>query len=149
VALAIASGGWLSLRADRTLRTFDFGEDPGPALVPRLLLIALAVGGLLLAGHGLRRMRGRRRRDGGGPGWGALALPTAFVASLAAYLAALPRLGYRVTTLLFCLAWIAALSGLGRDRLTPRDWAVAIASAGLVTGSLYYVFRVFVRVPLP
>jgi hypothetical protein len=72
-----------------------------------------------------------------------------FVASLAAYLAVLPRLGYRVATLLFCLAWIGALSRLGRSRLTPRDWAVAVASAGLVTGSLYYVFRVFVRVPLP
>ena len=149
MALAIAAGGWLSLRADRTLRTFDFEEDPGPALVPRLLLIALAAGGLLLAGHGLRRMPGPRPRPGGGRGWGALALPAGFVASLAAYLAVLPRLGYRGATLLFCLAWIVTLSGLGRDRLTPRDWAVAVASAGLVTGSLYYLFRVFVRVPLP
>lgn len=153
VALAITAAGWLSLRRDPTLATYDFGSDPGPALVPRLLLAALGIGGAILAGHGAWRLA---RPPGAPPGSrGArprlrrLLVPALFVASLFLYQHALPLAGYRAATVAFCVVWIVLLTWRRDERLTLRLGAVSVGSAALVTAGIYVVFRVFVRVPLP
>jgi hypothetical protein len=151
VLLAIAAGGWLSLRRDPALATFDFGSDPGPLLVPRLLLAALAIGGAALAGHGAWRRW--RPRPGAGeaaaaPARRGVLWPLAFVAALLAYQRLLPVAGYPAATLAFSAAWILLLTWR-RGALTPRSAALGLLAAGLITGAIYVVFKGLVRVPLP
>ncbi|MDR7519141.1 MAG: tripartite tricarboxylate transporter TctB family protein [Armatimonadota bacterium] len=151
VILTVTAAGWMSLRANRTLATFDFGTDPGPALMPRLLLAGLGAGGLALAGRAAWRLV----RSGGLCGglaarsWAPpLLLPTVFVASLVVYLAGLPVIGFRLATFAFCTAWVFALTHR-RGRPPVRAAALALAAAAVITGAVYSVFAGFVKVPLP
>ena len=52
---AAAVGAW-NLLGNQTLREFDYGADPGPGLVPSLLLVLLAVCAAALALRGLMGM---------------------------------------------------------------------------------------------
>jgi hypothetical protein len=150
--LAAAAGGWWSL-AGSAPTGYDFDADPGPALVPRLLLAALGAGGAVLAGLGLRGLRrAAGARQASTPGLargGPPLLPALFVATLAGYLVILPALGYLAATLLFSAGWILALAGRERSRAGPRAWALALGGGLAVTLTLYGIFRGFVRVPLP
>lgn len=96
---------------------------------------------------------GLARRPGaaGGPGLGLRRFlwPAAFVASLLVYRQVLPAVGYPAATLGFCAAWILVLTGRYQGRLTARSAALSVAAAVAITGALYYVFKGFVRVPLP
>lgn len=149
MAVGIAAVGWLSLHRDPALRTHDFGTDPGPALVPRLLLAALAIGGVALMAHGgfgLTRRGPRNPAVAGGPRrflW-----PILFVASLLVYQRALALAGYPAATVAFCAAWILVLTWR-ENRLTVRSAGLGVGAAVVVTAAIYYVFKGFVRVPLP
>lgn len=144
--------GLLSLKRNATLTTFDFGTDPGPALVPRLLLLALLVGGIGLIGLGLTRTA----TAGIGPvavlRTAALrrhAVLIAFVLSLAIYLGVLPRIGFVSATLMFSTSWIAILTRKAGNPIRPRTVTTAIVGATVITTVIYYVFKGFVKVPLP
>jgi hypothetical protein len=149
--LAVVAAGWLALRRDPALATFDFGSDPGPLLVPRLLLAALGIGGAALVVQGGWQVS---RRPGGLPApcpavepqrvlW-----PASFVASLVAYQQILPAAGYLAATFTFCAAWILVL-GWRWGTLTARSALAGVVGAGAITASIYGVFKLFVRVPLP
>jgi hypothetical protein len=96
---------------------------------------------------------GLARRPGaaGGPGLGLRRFlwPAAFVASLLVYRQVLPAVGYPAATLGFCAAWLLVLTGRYQGRLTARSAALSVAAAVAITGAIYYVFKGFVRVPLP
>lgn len=118
--------------------------------MPRLLLAALGIGGAVLAVQGAWRLT-RRPGAAAGPAseprrflW-----PAVFVASLLVYQRVLPVAGYPVTTLAFCAAWILVLTGRYQGRLTPRSAGLAVTAAVAITAAIYYVFKGFVRVPLP
>jgi Tripartite tricarboxylate transporter TctB family len=149
VALAVVGAGWLSLDRDPSLATHDFGSDPGPALVPRLLLTALGVGGVVLVVQGAWSLA--RRSAAAGPALGPRRLlwPAAFVASLLVYRQVLAAAGYPAATLGFCAAWMLVLTRRYQGRLTARSAALSVAAAVAITGAIYYVFKGFVRVPLP
>jgi hypothetical protein len=61
----------------------------------------------------------------------------------------LPAVGYPAATLGFCAAWMLVLTGRYQGRLTARSAVLAVAAAIAITGAIYYVFKGFVRVPLP
>lgn len=144
--------GLLSLKRNATLTTFDFGTDPGPALVPRLLLLALLVGGIGLIGLGVTRtvttgigaVAGLRRAT-----LRHHAVLIGFMLSLAVYLGALPRMGFVWATLVFTASWIAILTRTAGHPFRPRDVLTAIVAAAVITAAVYYVFKGFVKVPLP
>lgn len=153
VLLAIVAVGWHSLATNETLATYDFGTDPGPALMPRLLLWVLGLGAVGLVGTGAWQL-GHARGGGGGRRADRrlvdrLVLPGLFVLTLAVYLRALAPLGFRAATFLFCAAWTVALTWRFDGRLGRGPTAVALVSAGLITAGIYLVFKVFVKVPLP
>jgi len=75
--------------------------------------------------------------------------PAAFVASLSVYLGAMPRLGFIAATLLFGAGWIAALTPEEDRRPRPRFLGRTAGAALVITAALYYVFKGFVKVPLP
>jgi len=159
LVLAVAAVGLAWLRGNETLTAYDFGTDPGPALFPRLLLQALGLGGLVLLARALWGLAAIRRRGGvrtdraAGAGWrraawGAL-WPAVFLLSLAAYLAALPRLGFVPATTAFALAWILVLTRRQDRRLGLRAVAAAIVAALAISLLTAAVFEGFVQVPLP
>ncbi|HXF82856.1 MAG TPA: tripartite tricarboxylate transporter TctB family protein [bacterium] len=152
ILLVVGIVGLIALGRNATLTSFDFGADPGPALLPRLLLVALLGGGTVVILLGVLRWRAARvsLRDVGRT----LALrpyrrPAVFVASLSVYLGALPRLGFITATLLFAAGWIAALTPEEDRRPLPRSLGQTAGAALVITAALYYVFKGFVKVPLP
>lgn len=107
---------------------------PGAAYMPLATAIVLGLLGALVASRG------------GGPALGALAWPEARHAALllaaCAFAAwALERLGYRLTTALMALFFLAVL-----ERRHPL--AALAAALGLSFGS-FYLFSNLLRVPLP
>lgn len=151
VILAVTAAGWMSLRANRTLAMFDFGTDPGPALMPRLLLAGLGAGGLALAGRAAWRLvrSGGLRGGLAARSWAPpLLWPAVFVASLVIYLAGLSVVGFRPATFAFCTAWVFALARRW-GRPPVRAAVLALAAAAMITGAVYSVFKGFVKVPLP
>ena len=148
--LGIGIVGWIALRRNATLTRFDFGTDPGPALLPTLLLIALLAGGAALVVLGGVRLRAAAPPRASRPlTLRPFARPAAFVASLVVYLIALPHLGFIVATPLFGAGWIAALTPPADRRSGLRSLARSAAAALVITAALYYVFKGFVKVPLP
>lgn len=144
--------GLVSLKRNATLTAFDFGTDPGPALVPRLLLLALLVGGFGLIGLGVTRTA--TAWIGAGAAMRTVtprrhAVLIGFVLSLAIYLGALPRIGFVWATLVFSTIWIAILARTAGNPVRPRGVATAIVAATVITTVIYYVFKGFVKVPLP
>jgi len=117
----------------------------GPGFYPRIVLGVTAAFGLGIAIAGFVA----RRR--GGP----VAVPAAqppnhgLVAAafgiFAAYILAMPWLGFRVATFLFLLAMPAALE---RPR-TRRRWLLVAAIALVATVVVYFVFERYLHVLLP
>lgn len=142
----------LALGRNETLTRFDFGTDPGPALLPRLLLVALMAGGAVLVILGASRLRAARATalDPARPlSLRPYARPAALGASLAVYLVVLPRVGFIAATLVFGTGWIAALTPPADRRPARRFLGQTAAAALIITAALYYVFKGFVKVPLP
>jgi putative tricarboxylic transport membrane protein len=121
----------------------------GPGFYPRIVLGVTAAFGLGIAIAGL--VASRRR----GPVAVAVAVPAAappnfgLVAAafgiFAAYILAMPWLGFRVSTFLFLLAMPAALE---RPR-TRRRWLLVAAIALVATVVVYFVFERYLHVLLP
>lgn len=120
-------------------------HDPGPWMLPRILALALLVGGGILvipdgqraAGSGTEReaaskeLRGRPRAA-----WKLMAL----VGGMAVYVAVLPWAGFLISTTLFvaALLWVLKV-----------DWWRAILAAILLSAIGYGLFAVLFKVPLP
>jgi Tripartite tricarboxylate transporter TctB family len=60
---------------------------------------------------------------------------------LAAYWVILPLLGYTASTALAAVGLVRAMSGY--------RWSLVLLIAGVTTGALYLVFRVWLHEPLP
>jgi hypothetical protein len=149
VLVGLAAVGLRALARHPDLTAYDFGAAPGPGLLPRLLLWALAAGGgALMAGAiwtlvrsgrpGISRVGGRR--------W---VLPALFALSLGGYVAVLRTVGFLATTAVFAALWILVLTRHGGEQLSVRTGARAVAAAVGITAAVYYVFTGFVKVPLP
>jgi hypothetical protein len=155
VLLVVAGVGLRALTAaTRALEGFDIGTDPGPALMPRLLLWVLGAGGVWLTVLGGWRLVNSRRRRDVAPAAPLVdlrryAVPTVFALSLVIYVWGLFSAGFTAVTAAFCFAWIVVLTHQIEGRL---GWQRTLTSAGAaiaITAAVYYVFKGFVRVPLP
>ena len=129
-------------------------SDPGPRAFPNALGFALLLGGFYVWGRwwlSHRSVGGRRQRieqivsrpespaEGVTLDRGWLNL-IVLVLALATYIALLPWLGFRPSTLLFAFGMMVQL----RTR-----WLVAAIMSFLMTGLIYSLFQRFFRVPLP
>ena len=141
--------GWWSFLTTPALYRYDYGVDPGPGLLPGIVLAVLSVGALLLIGTGVRQLVSepgdhrywRRLGDGA-------LVPTLFVASLLVYVPAIDAIGYLPASGLLAFCWIAALGLRHRDG-TTRSIALTAAAATLVgVGAIYLVFVVLIGVPV-
>lgn len=141
--------GWWSLRATPALFADEYGVDPGPGLLPRIVLTLLTLGALALIVNGLRRLMSGPAEPGH---WDRLRhgtlVPAIFVASLAVYVPAIDLLGYVPASVVFAFAWMAFLGY--RSRGGEHIPALLQAGFGTVIGValIYLVFVHLIGVPV-
>lgn len=143
--LAWAAAGWTGLILNDPVWSSlgAPGLDPGPAILPLLVCLALTIGGLGLLVSGVRRSD-----VGLDAGFVAtLATPALFLASMLAAAFATGVIGFRVSGFLFALLWLFALGG--RDRPPWQRAVVAAVLALLIMTFIEFVFVQALRVPLP
>lgn len=149
----IAWAGLASVRVGQAQLQLDFDNDPGPYLVPELLLAVVGIGGLVLVLAGTWRLVRSGRALTPAPGWSerapGLLLVVAFVASMALYLHLLFALGFRLATFVLCSGWILILTRQTGQRPFVRDLAISVLTAAVVVGAVGFVFKNLIRVPLP
>jgi hypothetical protein len=130
----------------------DYGMDPGPALVPELLLVILALlGGMLLV-----RVLARSFSEGIQPfGIGSAArlegyiYPVGLLASLVMYMVVLYRTGFIAASAVLAVVWSILLAMQAGRRLSVPALLSLSAQGVAITAMVYLVFRYLLRVPLP
>ena len=143
-ALLLAVGGLVAVNEARKLR---FGSilAPGPGFFPLVLAAALALVGVLLVVHELRRApadvshAGAAARPGGATRGRFKVVAT--IVALALYTATLEPLGFLFATFDLLLFFFIALE---RQR-----WWVAVPASAATSVAAYVVFKVWLLVRLP
>lgn len=155
VLLVLAGAGLWSLGANPDIAGVDYGADPGPGFLPRILLALLAAGALGLIAVGLLR-RARRRTAAAGPDapqWRRHAIPALFLAALVVYSKAMTGLGFLEATLVFSVLWTVVLGFQetkgGTAAFVLRRLALYLLEGAAITAGIYAVFAWLIKVPLP
>lgn len=130
----------------------DYGLDPGPGLLPLIVIAGLLLGGAALAVTGALRLarapRGaasrelRRERE-------PAAIAAALLGSIIAYVLALKGIGFIPSTLVFASLWITVVFMRDGAAGFLRTLAVSVAAATAITAAIYLVFQRLIGVPLP
>ncbi len=145
-------GAW-SLASNSVLFDFDYGADPGPGLVPALLLAVLALCAsamIMIAavrlwiGRGGAAIAPANRMN-----WKSLVLPTGMTASLVLYAWSVAELGFLPSTVVFALLWCLLIGLQDNPRLTPSGLVVVAVEAIAIAGGIYLVFVKLIEVQLP
>jgi hypothetical protein len=138
--------GWVAFATNGPLRaSLGAQADPGPALVPLIVLVILSAGGaFLVAKGGLRHFR--QDSGSGLPALTAHILPIGFALTLGTLVLVLPLAGFLFGGVTFTLIWLWLLS----DRHGGvMGWALRLTGAVAITGGIYLIFATLLRVPLP
>lgn len=141
--------GWSSFLTTPALRADDYGVDPGPDLLPLIVLVTLSAGAALLIGAGLRRTFAdlgndhywRRLFDGSVP-------PALFVVSLVVYVVAIDAIGYLISSAIVAFAWMTILGLRSRDEPTTAVVTKAALATAIGIGAIYIVFVYMIGVPV-
>jgi putative tricarboxylic transport membrane protein len=114
---------------------------PGPGFLPfvtGLILVALSL--ILLISSFWRKKGGASLSEEKMPGGQALKRILTALGALCLYALILEPLGFAMTTFLFMVVIL---------RLEPRRWTFIIPAALGATAFFFFLFKVFLRVPLP
>jgi len=144
-----ALAGWWSFVTTPALRADFYGVDPGPDLLPLIVLTVLSLGALVLIGGGLRRIA---TEPGNARYWrqlvdGSLA-PMLFVASLVVYVLAMTAIGYLLASGLLAFLWIVFLGLRHRDEPTRAVVLTAALATVVGVGAVYVIFVHLIGVPV-
>ena len=144
-----ALAGWWSLATTPALSSDEYGVDPGPGLLPRLVLALLTLGALILIGNGIRRMLSEPAEPGY---WERLRrgtlVPAIFVASLLLYVPAIGLIGYVPASALLAFAWMAVLGLRSGASGSVVPLLQAGAGTGVGVGLIYLIFVHLIGVPV-
>jgi hypothetical protein len=147
-----AVGAW-SISANKFIIGVDYGNDPGPGLLPAILLVLLALSSIaMMALAGLKLLR---RRDGGtetGPSGKAgttLLVPALMVVTLLVYAQSMTWLGFLETTATFAVFWTIAIGVQDFGRPDGRRVAIWLLEAAAICFGIYAVFAWLIKIPLP
>ncbi len=141
--------GWWSVATTPALSSDEYGVDPGPGLLPRLVLTMLSLGALTLIGNGMRRMLSGPAEPGY---WDRLRrgtlVPAVFVASLAIYVPAIGVLGYVPASALLAAAWMTFLGYRSREDGPTSPLLQAGVGTAIGVGLIYLIFVHLIGVPV-
>lgn len=142
--------GWTSLLSDENLFSDLYaGADPGPTLLPIIVLSVLSLGGAALAASAFLSRRPASKSDNT-----AQRLPKGFKLALALFvsIATFPffmtHIGYLPTTFIFVFVWAF---GLTHDPMQAplRNGMIAALAAGITSLLIYACFDILIGVRFP
>lgn len=141
--------GWWSLAATPALSSDEYAVDPGPGLLPRLVLTIVTLGAVILIGNGARRIFSEPAEPGY---WAKLRrgtlVPAIFIASLAVYVPVIGLIGYVPASALLAFAWMAFLGYRTREGGPFTPLLQAGAGTVIGVGLIYLIFVHLIGVPV-
>ena len=141
--------GWWSVAATPALSSDEYGVDPGPGLLPRLVLTILTIGAAALIGNGIRRMASGPAASGY---WDTLRrgtlVPAVFIVSLAIYVPAIDVLGYVPASAILAAVWMTVLGYRNREHAPLSPLLQAGAGTVIGVGLIYLIFVQLIGVPV-
>jgi hypothetical protein len=144
-------GAW-SLLADPFIMGEDYGNDPGPGMLPGVLLILLALSSLaMMAIAGAKMVRARRlgTQARAKASWKPLLVPLLLVVTLLAYAGAMTQLGFLESTAVFAIFWTFVIGLQDTARPSVVRLVVWLIEGVVICAVIYVVFAWFIKVPLP
>jgi hypothetical protein len=145
--LAWAGVGWLSIATSSDLFSGrSSGLDPGPALLPIIVLIILTGGGISLAVRALLIFGSSARHSGSRDKfrW----LPIYFLASVVAFPVFLNAIGYIWATVIFVFCWSFLLTPMALHRPLHTTFIASIAAI-FMAALIYLGFDLVIGARLP
>lgn len=153
VLFAVSAVGAWSLSANRFIVAGSYGNDPGPGLLPAILLALLGLFSLAmiaLAVARLLRLRGTRNnsrqpRDA----WWTFLVPALLVVTLLFYAQSMTELGFLETTGTFAVFWTVAIGMQDTGWPDARRLAIWLLEGAAICAGIYAIFAWFIKIPLP
>ena len=147
-----AVGAW-SLSGNRFIVAESYGNDPGPGLLPIILLALLGLFSLAMitmAVARLRRLRGTRN-DSRQPraAWRTFLVPALLVVTLLFYAQSMTELGFLETTGTFAVFWTVAIGMQDSGWPDARRLAIWLLEGAAICAGIYAIFAWFINIPLP
>lgn len=153
VLLGVCAIGAWSLAGNSLLHNFDYGSDPGPGLVPALLLGVLALCALAMVAIAAVRLWTARDHAASEPAppmnWKSLVLPACMTVSLLLYVRYVTDFGFLSSTIVFALLWCLLIGLQDNPKLTPGRLLLMAVEAVAIAGGIYLVFVKLIEVQLP
>ena len=153
VLLVVSAVGVWSLSTNKFIGSVDYGNDPGPGLLPAILLGLLALSSIAMMGMaGVKLMRLREMESNTGfldNLAHSLLVPALMVVALFAYSLSMTELGFLETTAIFALFWTVAIGIQDSGRPDVRRLAIWLLEGGAICAGIYAVFAWFIKIPLP
>jgi hypothetical protein len=130
----------------------DHGLDPGPGLMPAIVITIITSGGFLLAIRGAWLIV-----SGAGGDWhksllgefAAIRIGILLFLSTLGYAVLLKSVGFALLTPVLAAPWIAIIAIRDGAPASPKTAFFAVLSSILLTAVIYLVFRRLIGVPLP
>ena len=140
--------GWYAVAGDAYLWS-DFGADPGPSLMPAIVLSLLSVGSFAMLLSALVRLRRARPRKTNRSLFSRLLTPILFVGSLVAVVPLMQAVGFLAAGAVFSAGWMFVLHDSDRGRSVARRLLETAMATIIGLGLIFYVFVRVIHVPLP
>jgi len=141
--------GWISMLSNVQIAGVDFGLDPGPGLMPTIVLTIVSAGSLSLMAVGLAGlMKGQLPPIP----WRSVArqmiMPLLLVGSLLGYVPLIRWIGFLAANALFASAWMIILSAADLRREPVRALLPILLGTAIGVGMIHFVFIYWIGVPL-
>ena len=152
VLFALSAIGAWSLLTDPFITQESYGNDPGPGMLPGVLLVLLALSSLAMIAIGwarLVRLRGLGGQVHRGAGWKPMLVPLLLVVTLLVYASAMTEFGFLETTAIFAILWTFVIGVQDHARPGALRLAVWLIEGVAICAAIYVVFAWFIKVPLP
>ena len=151
--IAFTSIGTWGIVTDDFLMEEDYGADPGPSLVPIMLLCVLGLLGIHMTTKACYYILKNSKRVTKIPSitenWITFLIPLTFVCTMFFYTWIIEIIGFIWVTLGFTLLWIFSIGIHDNGRPTIKEILLYIVYSVAMTLFIYYIFVHLIMVQLP